>query len=118
MQLQSMWTLSRGGSSGPRKTKHSRPLKKTCVSPSGNWQGTSVPWRKLSDGRESVLSTLPSGSSFFTFVEVQKIAVAPIKRDDASPEPGVASGRRRALLVVGVVRRGPCARVPAEGERQ
>src|SRR5580704_11209533 len=77
-----MWTLSRGGSSGPRKTKHSLPLKKTFVSPSGNWRWlrklrpadrrTSVPWRKPSDGRESVLSTLPSGSSFFTLVEAQE----------------------------------------------
>src|SRR5258707_4917510 len=74
--------IVRGGSSGPRKTKHSLPLKKTCVSPRGNrrWlrklrpadRGASVPWRKLSDGRESVLSTLPSGSTFFALIEAQE----------------------------------------------
>jgi hypothetical protein len=36
-------------------------------------RGTSVPWRKPSDGRESVLSTLPSGSSFFALVEAQAV---------------------------------------------
>jgi len=71
------------------KDKTFAPAQKTRVSPSGNWRclrklrpadrGTSVPWRKPSDGRESVLSALPSGSSFFALVE------AHIKRDDASP---------------------------------
>jgi len=49
----------------------SPPLKKTCVSPSGNWRwlrkllpadrGTSVPWRKLSDGRGEVAVAAATG---------------------------------------------------------